>query len=449
MNNSPNNQEGRKAFDPDAIRADSVAESVAFPLDFLPGKIPEMIGHLDRCLGFHPDFTAASILSATATAIGASLRVQHQAGWSLSPILWLVLVAPPGTGKSHPLAWAIKPMRKSEGETWKSYKRALSVQELEDPNGSPPSQPERFTVSDFTQESLICEMEKNPRGLLCYRDEINGWIKDFSRYRKGSDTEFWLSCFSESPVIVDRKSSASVRIDLPFINVAGTIQPGVLYSFSEGGNESTGFVDRFLWVYPGSVKASLWADDAPPSWVGSEYGEIIQSLLDIWEMVQFEPLNIEFSTSAFRELKTWQHRNAETINTTNDDRQRGMYSKLQMHVMRLSLVIHGLKWATKEIQDFRDAINVDTVRRAIGIGEYFRGQCNEIIKHADGETLNREPSDIVRWYSLLPEPGELFSLSQAKKIGIECCLNFSMIRRKLADAVLFEKVKHGSYTRKS
>lgn len=69
-------------------------------------------------------------------------------------------------------------------------------------------------------------------------DELASWFKNFNRYNKGSEQEFWLSVWSGNTVKVNRKTSDQYNIPLPFISVAGTIQPGVLNELADNRTEN-------------------------------------------------------------------------------------------------------------------------------------------------------------------------------------------------------------------
>ena len=54
----------------------------------------------------------------------------------------------------------------------------------------------QMVVSDVTQESLGKVLSHNPHGVCLYSDELASWLKNFERYNKGSEEQFWLSLFN-------------------------------------------------------------------------------------------------------------------------------------------------------------------------------------------------------------------------------------------------------------
>ena len=94
-----------------------------------------------------------------------------------------------------------------------------------------------------------------------WNDELAGWFKNFNRYNKGSDEEYWLKLFNANPSFSDRKGvKNSVYISRPFISVVGTIQNGILNELAQGSRTSNGFIDRLLFVMPDNQDKQPWSD---------------------------------------------------------------------------------------------------------------------------------------------------------------------------------------------
>ncbi|KAA6333479.1 hypothetical protein EZS27_018105 [termite gut metagenome] len=103
----------------------------------------------------------------------------------------------------------------------------------------------KFVVSDITPECLAFVHDGNKRGICLYADELASWFKNFNRYSKGSEEQFWLSVFSGKPIIFDRKGmKRSISVKHSFISVIGTIQKGILKELAKGERNQNGFLDR-------------------------------------------------------------------------------------------------------------------------------------------------------------------------------------------------------------
>src|SRR5699024_8793533 len=111
-------------------------------------------------------------------------------------------------------------------------------------------QKNQFIANDITLEALVDLHEDNANSVGVFKDELAGWFKDMNKYRAGSDLEFWLSCWSGSPVILTRVTRKGSYIEKPCMPVLGGIQPNVLNNFNTEDNAENGFMDRFLLCFP-------------------------------------------------------------------------------------------------------------------------------------------------------------------------------------------------------
>ena len=61
--------------------------------------------------------------------------------------------------------------------------------------------------------------------MLVVRDELAGWIGSFDRYAQGSgsDVAKWLEMFGGRPMVVDRKTKASLYVPMAAVSLTGMI----------------------------------------------------------------------------------------------------------------------------------------------------------------------------------------------------------------------------------
>src|SRR5688572_19058217 len=100
---------------------EKLAKGNVFPSEVFPGPVLEIIEATNKCLGFPIDFIGTALLYATSVAMGNTHRIQVKIGRVESGILYFALVGPPGTNKSHPLAFAVKPLRDKDEVSCRAY----------------------------------------------------------------------------------------------------------------------------------------------------------------------------------------------------------------------------------------------------------------------------------------------------------------------------------------
>jgi len=185
--------------------------------DMVPEPLrPWLVDITDRMqcpLEFPTIGAVVSLSSLVGRRVG--IRPKRQDDWLAVPNLWGCVVGRPGILKSPALAEAMKPLLRLEMEAHESYESEIkdfelkrvvlkaqreelqdkikkAVKDGKDPNvliaGSTlPSEkdeepvPLRYIVNDPTIEKLGELLNQNPKGLLLFRDELIGWLKNLER----------------------------------------------------------------------------------------------------------------------------------------------------------------------------------------------------------------------------------------------------------------------------
>ncbi|MEA5110950.1 hypothetical protein SDC9_17956 [bioreactor metagenome] len=475
-----------------------------FPISSFPDPVQEIIRACNEFLKFPTDFIGASILFAASLAIGNTHRVKINNAWYEKPLLYVALVGRPGTMKTPPLRFAIDPILTKDKQQYEKFKQEKRQFKRELKQGLEPETEPKFNktvVSDFTPEALADIHFYNQRGLGVYSDELNQWLKNFNRYNSGSAQEFWLSVYSGTQISIDRKNQDPVLITEPFVSVCGGIQTAILHELAKDNRAQNGFIDRLLFAFPEYLSKEIWSESEMPTKINKQWNIIINNLLDMPLSTDNEcnikSKTIEFNPFAFDELRKWQIKNSEVINETSSDQLAGIYSKLEIYVIRLSLVIELLNEATKstpeyktlpdiekmkwlyraavklchpdknnsrleiakELNNAKDAgdlnrieaiylelvkpqISVDSVNKAIRLIEYFRytaKRVNSILINAPVQGLDQRRKEL---YLKLPET---FSTDQALRIAYNSDFPERTLKRWLTDNTYFEKLVHGKY----
>jgi hypothetical protein len=261
---------------PSTLPTGELPTAPEFPVDALPVSARRFIREAAAAIGCPPDLIGVPLLATLSAGVGSSRVVELKRGWRESATLFLAVVAPPGAKKTPAAKVATAPVWDRQVELRNRYREAREVYEAEyrrwesdrreaarasEPTPSPPEEPKmgRTVVEDTTTEALVGVLEANVRGVLVAKDELSGWVRSMDQYKaggKGSDRQFWLSLWSNSPVVVDRKGKGEpMMVPRPWVSVTGSIQPSVLSELAVGRED--GLRERFLVAYPAPRRIRL------------------------------------------------------------------------------------------------------------------------------------------------------------------------------------------------
>ena len=430
-----------------------------FPVEVFPLPIQQVITATNENLNFPIDFIGASLLYAVSVAVGNTHSVEVKKGFQQSAVLYLAIVGRAGTTKSHPLSFALQPIVEQDKRTYRQYEQQrqeyeqavnLSKKEREQQAIDEPIKPvwQKFLLSDFTPEALAEVHKFNKRGIGVYVDELAGWFKNFNRYNKGSEMEFWLSQWSGKPINIDRKTGEPVFIPLPFISVAGTIQKGILNELAKDSRTQNGFIDRILFVIPDNIKKECWSETDLPPVVSENWESIISNLLSL-SITNDDTLNpspevLKFTPEAKKVLFEWQKVNTDQCNEAENEAVSGIFSKMDMYVLRLALILEMMRFACNESN--KQAVSIEAVQGAIKLVEYFKSSAvkvNSILSNAI--PLDKHPADKQALYNALPD-------TFTTEIGLQIAEGLAVAERTfkyfLNEKELFTRISRGEYQKR-
>ncbi len=427
----------------------------AFPIHIFPKPVQNFINATKECLNFPEDYTAASILYATSVAIGNTHTVEIKKGWQEKAVLYLAIVGNAGTNKSHPVSFALKPIEAADSKAFSNYQKEqaeyeyldkLTKKEREDQGHTDLIKPtwKQHLVSDFTPEALAQVHTHNSRGIGVNVDELASWFKNFNRYNKGSEEQFWLSVWSGKPIRINRKTSEPIYIKSPFVSVAGTIQPGVLNELANNRTEN-GFMDRILFVAPENIKKEYWSNQDLDNDIESQWTSILNRLLSL-EMEIDEGDNpqsyaLRIDSEAHNCLLEWQKRITDETNNSDNKLLGGLYAKMEIYVFRLALCLEMLFYGCKQSE--KTHISLDSVKGAIDLVDYFVKSAIKV-HNILANTCPTEKLDAFK-RSIYKELPENFKTEEGIKIAKEQGMPERTFKRFLQNNELFINKKRGEY----
>lgn len=432
------------------------------PLDVFPAKLQDMVLALARQENYSIEYTMASLTAAASAAIGNAVNIRIRGGWVSSPILYLILVGRPGMGKTPPLDFAFRPIRKRDAKVIKQFKIDMENYNsiLESQKGRkdemPPLPPKpilkRTIISDFTPEALIRALNDNPRGVTVYVDEIMGMFNAVNQYSKGQLIEQLLTAFSGKPLDVSRCSMPiPIHIERPFINIVGTMQTTRVHELVDKGYKDNGLLDRIIFVYPSSQEISDWQIDEDSTSSSFEkysalWEDVINRICKICFMTDenndYALQNVlNFSTEAGAYFTNWRNELIHKVNQIKDDSMiDSRVMKIPIIAARLALIFQILRWACGEVH--KDFVDIDSTKSAIRLSAYFEDCYFNVQKFMLIESIDSQKKEML---DIVPH---LFSTAEAVQAGKEVGMSertVMYVLNKLAANKVIRKIKRGEY----
>ena len=256
--------------------------------DCLPQVLIDWLRPASRVVGCPFDYLVLAAIITAGSLIGSRVRVKalENSDWFVVPNLYGGIVGLPSTRKTPALDETRKPIlelqtkirkefqdkekdfvieaRYYERELKAIYQEKLGLEETKRKIKELPefNQPimKRFETNDITTPKLAQFSAENPNGLLQFRDELTGWLKsldaDYDTNARTLILELWKGaiCYEKA-----RVGDGEIHIPSGTLSIIGGIQPSKLqkyvaeaYSF----DNSDGFLQRFLFIYPRHRQAS-------------------------------------------------------------------------------------------------------------------------------------------------------------------------------------------------
>lgn len=431
------------------------------PLNAFPVKIQDMILVLSRQENYSIEYMMASLLVAMSTAIGNAVNIRIRGGWISNSALYMILVGRPGMGKTPPLDFAFRPIRKHDAQAVKQFKlemeqynNLIESNKGKKENTTPlPNKPilRRAIISDFTPEALMRALDDNQRGIVVYVDEIMGMFNAVNQYSRGQLIEQLLTAFSGKPLDISRCSMpVPIHIEYPFINIVGTMQTTRIHELIEKGYKENGLLDRIIFVYPSSKEIADWQLDEDSSFATFEkYSAMWESIIDKVVSLPFAENEsggntqniLDFSSEAKAYFTNWRNNAIRAVNQIQDD---GLVDsrviKAPMITARLALILQILRWACGEVH--KDFVDIDSTKSAIALSEYFESCYADIQKYMLNESIEPQKEELLDCLSVTFTTSD--AIQAGKEVGLsERSVMYSLVN--LATNKIIKKVKRGEY----
>ena len=402
---APRDEEDARNESSDSFdRFDRFSEVFDFPVDAFPEAWANYIRAAAASLNCPPELVALPTLAAASGAIGRSKELLVKRRYSIPALLWLAVIAGAGEKKSPAQQLALLPSRdiqkdlrddyREAKEDWaqemrehtRDVKLARRNDEVEPP---PPEKPtlRRILVDDITIEALALRLGENPRGFLSAQDELSGFLRGMDQYKsggKGNARQQYLKIWSCGAITVDRKGDDEpIFIPEPFVTLQGGMQPSIVHEIADGRDD--GFMDRFLFCYPPRHPGGL-SEKGVPEDVEDAYTDLIRKL---WEEGDDAPSTLGMTPEAKALFKSTSHKLAEERWQPGfPSMLDGTWGKMESQLGRLALI---LSCARHALEEKREVVSEDDMRRALKLIEYFKATARRVW----GEVHGADPDEVL------------------------------------------------------
>lgn len=306
--------------------------------DFLPAYMQEIVNKLANVYQIDSDYALTGLFSAVAASLGDRCQIIDPKGYRNATALWLCQVGISGYGKSECGSWLMDPLLDYDAKRHEEFllRKAEWMKEDAKYRGEPPVE-EKLVLNDYTPEALFEAMEKaGVNGIILYRDELSGWIKDIGRYGKSGEVEQYLTAWSQKPVRVTRLGRDDNFIKRPCFSVFGGIQPDVLREMlGKDDLIANGFNSRLLFVFADDSFNLDYFKESISDAMRVAYRNLIGRLL------QTKNIQVKFSSSAEKSfIRYWEELQLRKASGVSLCRQ--LFSKLQIYVEKWAGIIELL-----------------------------------------------------------------------------------------------------------
>ncbi|HHY65999.1 MAG TPA: DUF3987 domain-containing protein [Alicyclobacillus sp.] len=435
-------RQAREDFEDDAVLIPFKTEPVLpFPVEIYPESLQRFVLEGAASLDCPPDFFALPMLTVAGMLVGASTAIRPKADWVEYARIWTIVVGRPGTTKTPSVEKVMAPLHAIQDDFAERYRFALADYEEEmarwaeeKKKGSMPKPPvmEQLYTTNATMEALAEVLERTPRGILLYQEEISGWVLSLNQYKggRGSDKQQALSLWSGTPILINRKGR-QVYIPRPFVGIMGGIQPHILSQMRNELSEDDGFVHRFLIAAPdddlGDVSEAVLSETAMADW--SAVCRALQNL----PYDGRNPQEVRFTAKGYEAWMEW--RRAHRAEQKQEDfpyRLLGPWAKLDIYALRLALVIHMLRYACGEVENDKEA-DEETMRRVVLLMDYLKSHARRVYSVLEETPEDKRVRLALEWMKRRGGEATSRDIQMYRVAGVKSASEAKELLRRLAD----------------
>jgi len=351
-----------------------------------PKVLADRANEVSEAVGCDPLVPLFAGIAAVCGVVDAQIRLELMPGFVVPPVLWLMTLGDPADKKSPGSRPMLSSLKDIEAEDRPRYQKELLDWEAKEAAyasakkaflefaGSPegvlggqaphvpdlpsPPVPVKITVSDITSQKLVRHAADRPRGVLCYLDEMNSWIRKLTDRSSGEDRSAWVVSYEAERYEMDRVGAGAIHADNLAVSIYGNIQPSV---FRENLQNLTsdGLLQRF-------IPAILRSDRTRLGNPKPEYMTSVSSWESALRLIYSLPVQkyrlSDAAYDSFREFQKWYEgaKKDERLLMSSDNFMTA-FGKLEGTAGRLILLFHILE------NPFSPVVEEEIIHRVIQI----------------------------------------------------------------------------------
>lgn len=309
----------------------------------LPPRLAEQLITRANAFPVDPAALLGPLLTATASVVGTRTTAVVNKAWSEPMVIWAGNILPPSALKSPVTKVFEGPLLDLQQASFKTHREAVAARADGEPE-PPPAR--RWVVMDSTYERVAQILsEPTTCGLLSLQDELGGWFERLDSSASAGARAGWLSLWSGSAALIDRKVAASSFARFTAVSLFGNVQPDRLAQMINAGDDDAaaagdGLWSRFLWCRPPQV---AWTYNPDGRSIHREILALLQMLNTVPHGLDGKGLQIRFPADVVEQLARpeWE-RWAQMAADESNGARAAFLGKLRGYSVRLAALLQLL-----------------------------------------------------------------------------------------------------------
>jgi len=373
--------------------AQDIFPRCAFPWETLPDKLTLSLKQLARSCATNPMHLVGIVFAIMGAAVGRHIEVKIKDSWIEPLIYWVMSLLDSGDGKTPALNLLCKILEEWQRKFDRLYQEEMRAFETADKDSQfpEPKPPGGVYTTDYTIEALFRDQRYNG-GSLVINDEATSFFDGQNQYKgggKGTDRQQMLKLYDGSRARKIRVKDV-LTLEGSRISIAGGTQPQVFRRVFESGDgdifQADGTLFRFMMTYdrgfyPSTTESWEQGNRGYLEWVINNAINFCQAqtIMNAYGETEALTTPLTFTHETLEYFIDWQN-DYKAIRRFFPDALGGFLPKMFGWVARIAGALKCLDEFQHGQTIIDPSIDLDLLKRAIKISEFYMGQNSEIMR---------------------------------------------------------------------